>query len=187
MRSCNPAVTSQEFAQTKPSHPFKYLFKDIHGLSLSPKKPGLGPKHVFQKLPQISFKDNDDFDDITGIDNVATQRKLVSSPELKPKADPHQGERNQSISARAGKPEVKPQPKVAAPQAKTPKPPAKANQSVKMEELRKHCFPEDAWTAIRGEVFDITEYIKRHPGGQSAIKKILGQDGTRLFGRDCSR
>ena len=36
------------------------------------------------------------------------------------------------------------------------------------------------WTAINGQVYDITSYINQHPGG-SAILRGCGVDGTHLF------
>lgn len=163
----------------------------MYGLSLSPKKAGLGPKHVFQKLPQISYKEVEDFDDMTGIEDILTQRKVISAPEVKPNSlatkkqiDPPQSTPKMESAPRSPspKPDKRSEQKPII-QQKVEKPQLKGNQMVKMEELKKHCTQEDAWTAIRGEVFDITEYIKRHPGGQSAIKKVMGIDGTKLFGR----
>ena len=52
--------------------------------------------------------------------------------------------------------------------------------SISLEELSNHHKIGDCWTAIDGRVYDITNYIKYHPGG----KKILlgaGKDGTQLF------
>ncbi len=60
------------------------------------------------------------------------------------------------------------------------KPPADGR--VTAEELRLHAHKGDAWTAVRGVVYDVTDFISKHPGGQTALIKILGQDGTRFFG-----
>lgn len=160
----------------------------MYGLSLSPRKPGLGPKHVFQKLPQVSYKEIDDFDDMLGINDVLTQRKMVSSPEVKqqpkhnPQIKPKETEKPKMVES-VPKPQAKSQPKIAPVQQKPEKPVQKGNLLIKMEELKKHNTPEDGWVAIRGEVFEVTDYIKRHPGGQNAIKKVLGTDGTKLFGK----
>jgi cytochrome-b5 reductase len=37
------------------------------------------------------------------------------------------------------------------------------------EELRKHNSKDDAWMAIRGLVYDVTEYMKYHPGGPDEL------------------
>ena len=49
-------------------------------------------------------------------------------------------------------------------------------------ELSMHNRKGDAWTAVRGVVYDVTDFISKHPGGQTALIKILGQDGTSTFG-----
>lgn len=48
------------------------------------------------------------------------------------------------------------------------------------EEVRKHNSSKSAWTAIHGKVYDITQFLERHPGGQ-IIATSLGRDGTVLF------
>jgi cytochrome b involved in lipid metabolism len=50
-----------------------------------------------------------------------------------------------------------------------------------MEEISKHNSKESCWTVIRGEVYDLTNWIDKHPGGADKILKICGKDGTDLF------
>jgi cytochrome b involved in lipid metabolism len=50
-----------------------------------------------------------------------------------------------------------------------------------MEEVAKHNSKESCWTVIRGEVYDLTNWIDKHPGGADKILKICGKDGTNLF------
>jgi cytochrome b involved in lipid metabolism len=50
-----------------------------------------------------------------------------------------------------------------------------------MEEISKHNSKESCWTAIRGDVYDLTNWIDKHPGGADKILKICGKDGTDLF------
>jgi cytochrome b involved in lipid metabolism len=50
-----------------------------------------------------------------------------------------------------------------------------------MEEIAKHNSKESCWTVIRGEVYDLTNWINKHPGGADKILKICGKDGTDLF------
>ena len=37
------------------------------------------------------------------------------------------------------------------------------------------------WTAIGGNVYDLTSWITQHPGGQGAILSLCGKDGTAAF------
>jgi cytochrome b involved in lipid metabolism len=41
----------------------------------------------------------------------------------------------------------------------------------------------DCWAIIDKKVYDITEYIPNHPGGEDEITKICGKDGTKLFAK----
>lgn len=43
-----------------------------------------------------------------------------------------------------------------------------------------HADEDDCWTIINGSVYDITEYIPRHPGG-SEILRACGADASTLF------
>ncbi|RYP01845.1 hypothetical protein DL764_006048 [Monosporascus ibericus] len=40
----------------------------------------------------------------------------------------------------------------------------------------------DAWTAMGGRVYNITPYLRFHPGGEAELLRGAGRDGTRLFG-----
>ena len=44
-----------------------------------------------------------------------------------------------------------------------------------------HKTSTNCWTTISGEVFDLTTWIKQHPGGDKAILSICGIDGTKAF------
>ena len=57
-----------------------------------------------------------------------------------------------------------------------------AQKNFTMEEVAKHHKENDAWIAIRGKVYDITEWIPLHPGGL-VIMKGVGKDATQLFER----
>lgn len=47
-------------------------------------------------------------------------------------------------------------------------------------EVGVHNTADDCWTIIEGNVYDITPYLSRHPGG-SVISQACGIDGTSLF------
>jgi len=48
--------------------------------------------------------------------------------------------------------------------------------------LKEHKSPDDAWSAIGGKVYNITPYLKFHPGGEKELMRVAGRDGTKLFG-----
>ncbi len=50
-----------------------------------------------------------------------------------------------------------------------------------MAEVSTHTTDKSCYTTINGNVYDVTSYIPRHPGGASKILKICGKDGSSLF------
>jgi cytochrome b involved in lipid metabolism len=48
-------------------------------------------------------------------------------------------------------------------------------------EVQKHSSATDCWSVIKGEVYDLTAYVKDHPGGANLIKAICGKDGSTSF------
>jgi cytochrome b involved in lipid metabolism len=49
------------------------------------------------------------------------------------------------------------------------------------EEVTKHNNKMDCWTVINGKVYDLTFWIDQHPGGQSPIAALCGNDGSAMF------
>ncbi len=51
------------------------------------------------------------------------------------------------------------------------------------EELAQHASPEDAWGALHGRVYNLTPYLRFHPGGVAVLTKAAGRDMTDLFNK----
>lgn len=49
-----------------------------------------------------------------------------------------------------------------------------------LSEVAKHTSKDDCWAIISGDVYDLTEFINRHPGGDE-ILRACGTDATTLF------
>lgn len=49
------------------------------------------------------------------------------------------------------------------------------------EELKKHNKPGDLWVSINGKVYNVTEWVKEHPGGDAPLLNMAGQDVTDAF------
>ncbi|CAG8584421.1 3389_t:CDS:2 [Acaulospora colombiana] len=49
------------------------------------------------------------------------------------------------------------------------------------EELSKHNTRNSAYVAVRGNVYDITDFIERHPGGEDILLFAAGRDVTQAF------
>jgi len=50
-----------------------------------------------------------------------------------------------------------------------------------MEEVNKHTTKQDCWIVIRGMVYDVTDFLKIHPGGSNIMISVAGEDATEYF------
>jgi cytochrome b involved in lipid metabolism len=50
-----------------------------------------------------------------------------------------------------------------------------------LTDIAKHNSADSCWTVIKGNVYDLTEFITQHPGGERGILKTCGKDGTQDF------
>lgn len=48
-------------------------------------------------------------------------------------------------------------------------------------QVSQHNSPSDCWASIEGNVYNLTTWINRHPGGPGAIQQLCGTDGTKMF------
>ena len=53
--------------------------------------------------------------------------------------------------------------------------------TVTMNEVATHNTPQDCWSVVDGKVYDLTQWIDKHPGGSVIIKALCGNDGTTGF------
>jgi len=52
---------------------------------------------------------------------------------------------------------------------------------VTLDEVADHCVASDAWTVVYDRVYDVTEYIGLHPGGEDVLLEYVGHDATNAF------
>ena len=52
------------------------------------------------------------------------------------------------------------------------------------EEVQQHNTEKDAWVVHRGKVYDVSEFLERHPGGKDVLLAYAGQDVTTLMTQD---
>ncbi|ORY78440.1 cytochrome b5-like heme/steroid binding domain-containing protein, partial [Leucosporidium creatinivorum] len=48
-------------------------------------------------------------------------------------------------------------------------------------ELASHNTRDDCWHAYSGKVYNVTPFLKYHPGGVGEMMRAAGKDGTELF------
>ncbi|KAL1996007.1 hypothetical protein VTN49DRAFT_542 [Thermomyces lanuginosus] len=54
----------------------------------------------------------------------------------------------------------------------------KTNPVLDGQEVSKHNSRESCWIAVRGKVYDVTDFLDEHPGGAAVILKVAGADAT---------
>ncbi|KAI9342462.1 hypothetical protein DFJ73DRAFT_661498 [Zopfochytrium polystomum] len=50
-----------------------------------------------------------------------------------------------------------------------------------LAEVKQHKTKDDCWMAIAGKVYNVTQYLKFHPGGVGQLMRGAGSDATQLF------
>ena len=60
-------------------------------------------------------------------------------------------------------------------------PAADGNGRLPLAEVERHNTAGDAWVVLRGVVYDMTPYLRYHPGGLDSIASVAGTDGTATF------
>ncbi len=53
--------------------------------------------------------------------------------------------------------------------------------SYTLTQISTHNSATSCWSAINGEVYDLTRWVDGHPGGRAAILMICGKDGSPVF------
>ena len=56
-------------------------------------------------------------------------------------------------------------------------------QEYTMSEVQGNNTDRSSWTAVNGRVYDITDFIHRHPGGYQVISQAVGRDGSEVFSK----
>lgn len=56
-----------------------------------------------------------------------------------------------------------------------------ATNKISNAELAKHSTQFDCWVAYKGKVYNVTQYLAYHPGGQQILLETGGTDCTVLF------
>lgn len=81
-----------------------------------------------------------------------------------------------------------PSPSQSATQSSSPSKSATPSASVisgltklTLDEVKKHDSGTSCWSIVYGNVFDLTKWITKHPGGAAVIRAICGKDGSSAF------
>jgi cytochrome b involved in lipid metabolism len=50
-----------------------------------------------------------------------------------------------------------------------------------LADVQQHSTPQDCWSMVNGQVYDLTSWISQHPGGPGVIEAMCGKDGTAAY------
>lgn len=53
--------------------------------------------------------------------------------------------------------------------------------ALSLADVAKHSTQTDCWTAVRGDIYDISSFFGKHKGGDDKLLKLCGKDGTEAF------
>ena len=70
-----------------------------------------------------------------------------------------------------------------APVTTAPVAPVSTVKTATMAEVATHNSEASCWSVIDTSIYDLTEWISKHPGGSRSILRICGIDGTEAFTR----
>ncbi|CAH1386066.1 cytochrome b5 domain-containing protein [Candidatus Nitrotoga sp. M5] len=54
-------------------------------------------------------------------------------------------------------------------------------KSISPTELAKHSTPENCWVAIRGNVYDLSAYLPKHPSQPDILPSWCGKEATEAY------
>lgn len=63
----------------------------------------------------------------------------------------------------------------------SPNPDANDFITLSISETKIHNSKSDCWSIVNGNVYNLTSYVQKHPGGAAVIANICGKDGTNAF------
>ena len=52
---------------------------------------------------------------------------------------------------------------------------------VSLDEVSEHSSQEDGWMVLYDRVYDVTAFLREHPGGEDVMIEYLGYDATFAF------
>jgi len=55
------------------------------------------------------------------------------------------------------------------------------HQTLSRAEVAKNNTEESLWFIIDSKVYDVTDFLDAHPGGEAVLKQVAGQDATDAF------
>jgi outer membrane biosynthesis protein TonB len=126
----------------------------------------------------------------TGPAERAESTEEAQTPSAKPSAKPTPSASETEAPEREESPEPtqtptrSPEPTQTPTRSPEPTPtptPTKTKSGYALADVAKNNSQASCWVAIEGMVYDLTNWIRLHPGGRAAILSLCGTDGTSSF------
>ncbi len=92
-----------------------------------------------------------------------------------------EGDDDDDDDARGAPAAVTTKPATTNPAPTTPTAPTPAAGTFTMAQIASHNTAASCYSAINGNVYDLTSFVSRHPGGAAAITSLCGVDGTSAY------
>ena len=54
-------------------------------------------------------------------------------------------------------------------------------KQIKVKQVKKHNTSTDCWSIVNGKVYNLTDWISKHPGGSSRIIAMCGKKSSKRF------
>lgn len=106
----------------------------------------------------------------------ASEAERTEEPEATESAEDEQEAEQENEREEAA--EASPSPTATATQTQAPEPEV---VGYTLAQVSQKNTSADCWVAIDGGVYDLTMWIRSHPGGAGAITQLCGKDGTAQF------
>ena len=55
------------------------------------------------------------------------------------------------------------------------------HKTITRADVAKNNTDESCWIIIDAKVYDLTDFLEAHPGGEAALKQVAGTDATEAF------
>lgn len=113
-------------------------------------------------------------DEMTKTDGMQPEQRVVETPS--------QNTSDETASdANANNAPVTPSTSVTTPAPTINTTAQPAVKTFTMADVAKNNSATSCYSVVRGKVYDLTAWISKHPGGEGAIKRMCGVDGTPGF------
>ncbi len=121
-------------------------------------------------------------EEMTKTDGMQPEQQVVETISPNTSEEPVSDANVNNTQATPGTSTASPAPTTNTNTNTTKQPPVQpAVKTFTMADVAKNNSATSCYSVVRGKVYDLTAWISKHPGGEGAIKRMCGVDGTAGF------